>query len=106
MKRLTLIALAGSIALTGPGMAEAAETPNSLCVGGPHCYATVQAAVDAADGGAVIRIGAGRFAGGITIDRNVHLVGVARSATRITGGGPVVSRRDTPTDLVRPSSWR
>ena len=104
MQRLTLIGLAGSIALAVPGTGAAAGTPNTLCVGGPHCYATIQAAVNAADSGATIRIGAGRFSGGITIDRNIHLVGVAGSATRITGGGPVVTIGSTGTS--RPSVWR
>ena len=91
MKRLTLIGLAGSIALAVSGTGASADTPHALCVGGSHCYATIQAALDAADSGATIRIGAGRFAGGVTINDDVHLRGVASSATRITGGGP---RRD------------
>ena len=100
MKRLTLIGLAGSIALAVSGTGASADTPHALCVGGSHCYATIQAAVDAADSGATIRIGAGRFAGGVTINDDVHLRGVASSATRITGGGPVVtigSASATPT---------
>src|SRR5436190_12514454 len=49
----------------------------TLCVGGPHCYATVQAALNAAHDGDTVRVGAGTFAGGITITRSVNLVGVA-----------------------------
>jgi hypothetical protein len=91
MRRLTLIGLVGSAVLAVPGTGALAATPNTLCVGGPRCYATIQAAVKAAHSGATVKIGAGRFAGGVTIDRNLHLVGVGPSATRITGGGPVVT---------------
>jgi hypothetical protein len=62
-----------------------------LCVGGPGCFATIQDAVDAAGDGDTIRIGAGTFAGGITIDKSVSLVGVSATVTRIVGGGPVVT---------------
>jgi hypothetical protein len=87
--RILGLALLTSLAASVPAVADAA--PSTLCVGGPHCYATIQAAVNAAESGATIRIGPGSFAGGITIDRSVNLVGVAASATRISGGGPVLT---------------
>lgn len=88
MRRLTVIGVACVAALAAAGASRSAGT---LCVGGPHCYATVQAAVNAAQDGDTVRIGPGTFAGGITITKSVDLVGVAAAATSISGGGPVVT---------------
>jgi hypothetical protein len=38
-----------------------------------------------------VRIGAGSFAGGVTITRDVTIRGAGAAATSITGGGPVVT---------------
>src|SRR5262245_35137364 len=62
-----------------------------LCVGGPGCFSSVQEAVDAAQDGDTIRIGPGTFTGGILVAKSVSLVGVSAAATRIEGGGPVVT---------------
>jgi hypothetical protein len=72
-----------------PPPASAAE----LCVGGPQpgCHATIQAAVDAAQDGDTIRVGPGTFAGGITIEKSLDLIGAGAGATTIAGGGPVVT---------------
>ena len=59
----------------------------TLCVGGRHCYATIQAAVNAARAGETIRIRPGRFAGGVTIDHNVNLVGAGAAVTTVSGEG-------------------
>ena len=65
-----------------------------LCVGSkPGCYATIQAAVDAAHDGDMIKLAAGTFSGGVTIDKSVSLVGAGAAATIIKGGGPVLTRR-------------
>lgn len=86
----TLIAFVGATALF-TGAAGAAPT-SGLCVGGgPTCFATIQAAVDGAQDGDTITIGPGTFAGGITIDKSVALVGAAAHATIIQGGGPVIT---------------
>ncbi len=64
----------------------------SLCVGsGAGCYATIQAALDAAHDGDTIRLGRGTFAGGITITKSVRLVGAGARATIIKGGGSVIT---------------
>ena len=55
------------------------------------CFVTIQAAVDAAKDGDTIQISPGTFAGGITIDKSVSLVGVSKGATTIEGGGPVIT---------------
>src|SRR5215467_4936587 len=92
------VTTAAGLALTGQP-AEAA----TLCVGtGPGCYTTIQAAVNAAHDGDRIAIGPGAYAGGITVDVSVQLVG-AGPATRISGGGPVVtigSATATPTVTI------
>ena len=64
----------------------------NLCVGdGSGCYATIQAALDAAHDGDTIRVGRGTFAGGITITKSVRIVGAGARATIIKGGGSVVT---------------
>lgn len=92
MKRLMMalcLALAG---WSGTGLAVQRALAASLCVGsGSGCYPTIQAALDAAHNGDVIRLGPGTFAGGITIDKSVQIVGAGAGATIIQGGGPVVT---------------
>jgi hypothetical protein len=92
MRRLILaicLALAGG---SGIGLAAHPALAASLCVGsGPGCFPTIQAALNAAHDGDVIQIGPGTFAGGITIDKSVSLVGAGAKTTIISGGGPVVT---------------
>lgn len=69
-----------------------ASTPSSRCVGPTAgCYRTVQAALDAARNGDSIAISAGVFAGGLTINKSVEVVGAGAGKTIISGGGPVVT---------------
>ena len=72
-----------------------------LCVGGPKsgCFATIQAAIDAAQNGDTIRLAPGTYAGGVTIDKSVSVVGVSAGATTIEGGGPVITIGDGTADL-------
>jgi len=51
----------------------------------------VQAAIDAAHDGDSIVISAGVFAGGITVNKSVRIVGAGARHTTIRGGGPVVT---------------
>lgn len=90
MRRIA-IALAVTAASLSSVAAGGAAPKGDLCVGGPHCYASIQAALDDAANGATIRIGPGTFAGGITVTRDVTLVGVDAHASKISGGGPVVT---------------
>jgi hypothetical protein len=83
----TLAALAVATAAALPGGVAAA----SLCVGGGGCYASVQAAVDAAHDGDTITIHAGTFAGGVTITKSIRLLGAGAAVTTIRGGGPVLT---------------
>lgn len=89
MSRITLVALpVAALALVATTGSTAAST---LCVGGPQCYPTLQAAVNAAHDGDTIRIGAGTFAGGVTVPVSVDIVGAGARRTTIRGGGPVLT---------------
>jgi hypothetical protein len=93
MKRLLFVL---SLALTSVGATAAtggsAHGTGGLCVGnGPGCFATIQAALDAAPDGATIRILAGTFSGGITIEKSVQRKGVGAARTIVLGGGPVLT---------------
>ena len=94
MRRLALIAL---LLTLGAGAASAgARSPIVLlCVGKkPGCYATIQAAVNAARNGDTIDVLPGTYAGGITIDKSLQLVGASAAVTVLSGGGPVVTIGD------------
>lgn len=87
--------LVAAIAVTAIVCAVATESARpaaTLCVGAKAgCFATIQAALDAAQDGDTIAIRPGRFAGGITITKSVQLVGAGAGATTIDGGGPVLT---------------
>ncbi len=87
---VSLLVFAVTVALATATAGESAPK-GSLCVGGPHCYSTVQAAVDAASDGDTIRVGPGTFTGGVTITKSLTLAGVNAHASKISGGGPVVT---------------
>jgi hypothetical protein len=93
---LALVVLA-SASLSAAAQSAATAT---LCVSSqPGCFATMQAALDAAQDGDTIHIGTGTFTGGITIDKSVSLLGVSAGATTIEGGGPVITIGDGTADL-------
>ena len=88
---MMLAACIGVMTAAGSGIIAQSAEAAALCVGtASGCYSTIQAAVDAAHGGDSIAIGPGTYAGGVTIDVSVRLAG-AGPATRISGGGPVVT---------------
>ena len=102
MRRLLLSAALVAISLAvAAGSSSAANSP--ICVGtGPGCFATLQAALDAARDGDTIHIGAGTFAGGATIAKNVAITGAgadvvprARQCLR-AGDGPAVRPPPVP----------
>jgi hypothetical protein len=91
---LRLITAAGCVMpITALALAASAgATPATLCVGPQAgCYSQIQPALDAAREGDTIAIGAGTFAGGITIAKSVHVQGAGANKTTINGGGPVVT---------------
>ena len=95
IRTLAVDALAAALLGVAAGPAAAAST---LCVGAKAgCFAQIQPAVDAAHDGDTITVAAGTFAGGITIDKSVHIQGAGATGTIIQGGGPVVT-------IFRPSA--
>jgi hypothetical protein len=84
---LSLAALAATA-----GLAAHPAGASTLCVGaGGGCYASIQAAVNAAHTGDTIAIGRGTFAGGVHITKNVDLVGRGARRTTIEGGSSVIT---------------
>ena len=86
-----------ALALIGGGAAatagHSARAATSLCVGDkPGCFATIQAAVDAAHDGDTITIAPGTYAGPVTIDVSVDVRGAGAGATTITGRRAGASR--------------
>jgi hypothetical protein len=94
MSRRRRIVLAA--ALTSAICGGASSAPAAIsCVGSKSgCFASVQAAVDAAHDGDTIRVEPGTFQGGIAIDKSVQLVGTSAATTIISGGGPVITIGD------------
>jgi hypothetical protein len=92
MKR-TILAIVLTLGLvSGAGLSAHPAFAASVCVGsGPGCYSTIQAALTAAHDGDIVHIGPGTFAGGITIDASVSLIGAGAGRTIIEGGGPVLT---------------
>ena len=74
--------------LLGAGQASAATL--NVCQSG-CAYAQLAPALAGAQNGDTIKIGPGTYAGGVTMDVSVTLVGAGPGATVISGGGPVLS---------------
>jgi hypothetical protein len=91
MKMIAIaVCVAGAVAVTAADSAWAAA--ETLCVSSkPACYSTIQAAFDAAHDGDTVAIAQGGFAGGVTVDVSVNIVGAGAGATTIKGGGPVLT---------------
>src|SRR5437762_605335 len=92
MKRSTItIWLALLVGGVTAAAADSAATTNPCVGAGAGCFSTLQAAVNAAHDEDTIHIGPGTFAGGVTIDQSVKLVGAGARSTIISGGGPVIT---------------
>jgi hypothetical protein len=92
VQRLAPAVLAISLAAVLPVLAAQPALAANLCVGGaPGCFSTLQAAVSAAHDGDTITIAPGRYAGGVTIDVSVKIVGAGAGSTVIRGGGSVLT---------------
>ena len=92
VQRLAPAALAISLAVALPLFVAQRALAANLCVGGgPGCFSTLQAAVSAAHDGDTITIAPGRYAGGVTIDVSVKIVGAGAGSTVIRGGGSVLT---------------
>ena len=93
-RRWRVLAVGGTAAAAAAaGLTLAAQPAQaaSVCVAGGDCYPTIQAAVNAAHAGDTITIGAGTFAGGITITKTMHLHGAGARSTTIRGGDHVLT---------------
>ena len=107
MRRLFSTLLVAGFGWAGASLTAQPALATDLCVGSkPSCFATIQAAVDGAHDGDTIKVGVGTFAGGITIDKSVRLIGAGAHATTIKGGGPVITigqqlAPDPPTVSIR-----
>src|SRR5215217_6443880 len=94
MKKISVVLIVGMLTAIVLAIAPAmsgASAAKEICVGKPPCFATIQGAVNAAHAGDVIRIGPGTFAGGVTINKSVEVIGSGASKTIIKGGGPVLT---------------
>jgi hypothetical protein len=92
VQRLAPAVLAISLAAVLPVLVAQPALAANLCVGGaPGCFSTLQAAVSAAHDGDTITIAPGRYAGGVTIDVSVKIVGAGAGPTVIRGGGSVLT---------------
>jgi hypothetical protein len=93
MRRFVPAACVAAMLATGLSTASPALANQRLCVqaGKAHCYPTLQAALDAAQDGDTVKLGAGTFAGGVAITKSISLVGAGPGASVISGGGPVVT---------------
>ncbi len=90
--RITRSLLVAAIAAVLLGAVARPVSAATLCVGRQAgCFAQIQQAVNVAHDGDTIAIGAGTFAGGITIDKSVRVLGAGASKSIIKGGGPVVT---------------
>jgi hypothetical protein len=85
-------AVVAGVGSASGGAATKAQAARSLCVSSkPACYSTIQGAVDVARDGDTIAIAKGRYAGGVTVDVSVSIVGAGAASTTIEGGGPVLT---------------
>ena len=94
MAKIRAALIAGALTVSVLAIAPAASgvsATNVRCVGDPPCFDTVQEAADAVHDGGVILIEPGTFAGGVTIDKSVKVIGSGASRTIIKGGGPVLT---------------
>jgi hypothetical protein len=85
---LVLVPATAALPVLGAGPAFAATL--DVCPSGCP-YAEIAPALAAAHNGDTIKIGAGTYDGGLTVDVSVKLVGAGATSTIISGGGPVVT---------------
>ncbi len=88
---ISAAAVAATAVVLLPASASASPRPTE-CVGARSgCLPTLRAALAQAADGETILLGPGRFRGGVTIAKSVHLIGAGERRTAIVGGGPVVT---------------
>jgi hypothetical protein len=88
--RLALLVPAVAVVVPVVGIAQASAATVDVCPSGCP-YTQLAPALAAAHSGDQITIGPGTYAGGVTIDVSVKLVGAGHRRTVIRGGGPVLT---------------
>lgn len=68
-----------------------AGTASAVTRNVPADYATIQAAVTAADPGDIIQVGAGTYPENVTVDKSLNLTGASSSTVTVTAANPAVS---------------
>src|SRR5215475_13412784 len=94
MRYVLLLLLLAAVALAAPAAGESAPgpKPKQICVGnGPSCFPTLAAAIAAANDGDTLKLDPGTYAGGVSVDKSIHLVGAGAHQTILSGGGPVLT---------------
>ncbi|MGE5272902.1 MAG: hypothetical protein ACM3QU_03900 [Verrucomicrobiota bacterium] len=92
MRGFIMSAALGTMIAAFAGSAPAGQGANIVCVGaGPGCLPTIEAGIAAARDGDTVRLDRGTFRGGVTIDKSVRVEGAGADATKIEGGGPVIT---------------
>jgi hypothetical protein len=88
----TVTAVAATVvaALATGTPADAAGAVDPVCAA--HCrFHSLAAAIKAARPGDTVALAAGRYHGGVTIDKDLRITGAGPERTRIAGGGPVLT---------------
>jgi hypothetical protein len=84
--------LAGLLALAAAGVTSAQASAATLTVCPSGCaFNQIDPAIAAANPGDTIKVAAGHYDGGFTINKSVKLVGAGAGSTIIEGGGPVIT---------------
>ena len=100
MSRLICASSVGAIV----AMAVAAALPASASAGSPQacvsghsqrCFPSLAEAVAHTVNGDLVTLGAGTYAGGVTITKSIRVVGAGEDQTVVSGGGPVVTIKAT-----------
>jgi hypothetical protein len=82
------------------GTPASAGGASTVCASGCQ-YTNIQDALAAAPVGGTIKVRAGTYSGGLTITKDVTLVGAGHGQTTISGGGPVVDVPSGVTVMIR-----
>ena len=85
-----LLSVGVTAALLALGAGPAFAATLNVCPSGCP-YTEIAPALAAAHAGDTIKIGAGTYQGGVTVDVSVKIVGAGAGSTIISGGGPVVT---------------
>lgn len=87
MRRIGILLSTVAAVVAGTTTSAASASASAVCAGPQSgCYHSLQAAVDAAPAGSVVHIRAGTFRGGVTINKDLRLVGAGAKRTAIRGG--------------------